>query len=433
LLPTSRLNLLASVQALPRDLRLLFLSLFLWTFGLGLYNYIWPLYLRDLQASPTDVGLVFSIGFLAAALSMIPGGILANKYELRALLIIGWVMSLPPPLMYYFARTWTDVIPGMVLFQVSAFNVPAFNAYIAGATDRTKSASNFGITWASAPLGIVFSPLVGSVLLKWISVRSIFILTFVFFSISTLVLFFMKTQPPVESDARSPRFEVPKSRREGSLLFYLAGAALAWSIASPFIPLYFQDAFSLGPSVILLLGALQSLGAAAFAIQLGRRADAKSNGGTMALGLLVSATGLIGIVLTRNLLLAFPLVFLVGSARAPSLIAYSILSTVRKGASRAGQFGFYLTIESLGFVFGSYLGGLLYTLTPISIFYTSSTLFVVLAVLAWLSFRQIAESSPSEEREFEPVVLSQDSMSHSFAGSCLLSLFPIDCIDDSLR
>ena len=246
MLSSSRLNLLASIQALPRDLRLLFLSLFLWTFGLGLYNYIWPLYLRDLQASPGDVGLVFSIGFLALALSMIPGGILANKYELKALLIIGWAMSIPPPLMYYSARTWTDVIPGIVLFQVSGFNVPAFNAYIAGAAERAKSASNFGITWASAPLGVVFSPLVGSVLLNWIPVRSIFILTFVFFSISTIVLFFMKPQPPLESDARSPRLEFPKSPREGSLLLYLAGAAFAWSVASPFIPLYFQDALSIG-------------------------------------------------------------------------------------------------------------------------------------------------------------------------------------------
>lgn len=118
----------------------------------------------------------------------------------------------------------------------------------------------------------------------------------------------------------------------------------------------------------------------------------------MALGLLLSATGLIGVLLTSNLLLAFPLVFLIGSARAPSLVAYSILSTVRKGASRAGQFGFYLTMESLGFVLGSYMGGLLYTLTPISIFYTTSTSFVALAILAWLSFRQNAESSPSKRK-----------------------------------
>ncbi len=414
MLAASRLNLLASVQGLPKDLRLLFLSLFLWTFGLGLYNYIWPLYLRDLQASPGDVGLVFSIGFLALALSMIPGGLLANKYELKALLIIGWLMSIPPPLMYYFARTWTDVIPGIVLLQVSGFNIPAFNAYIAGAAERTKSASNFGITWASAPLGIVFSPLVGSALLNWISVRDIFILTFVFFSISTIVLFLMKPQPALEKDARSPRLEFPKSRREGTLLLYLAGAALAWSVAAPFIPLYFQDALSLGPSIILLLGAVQSLGAAVFAILLGRRADARSQGGTMALGLVLSSTGLIGDLLTRNPLLSFPMVFLIGSARAPSLVGYSILSTVRKGGSRAGQFGFYLTLESLGFVVGSYLGGILYTLNPTTMFYTTPTSFIALALLAWLSFRRKAEPSPSEPSgESEAVALSQDSKSYS--------------------
>ena len=414
MLAASRLNLLASVQGLPKDLRLLFLSLFLWTFGLGLYNYIWPLYLRDLQASPGDVGLVFSIGFLALALSMIPGGLLANKYELKAILIIGWLMSIPPPLMYYFARTWTDVIPGIVLLQVSGFNIPAFNAYIAGAAERTKSASNFGITWASAPLGIVFSPLVGSALLNWISVRDIFILTFVFFSISTIVLFLMKPQPALEKDARSPRLEFPKSRREGTLLLYLAGAALAWSVAAPFIPLYFQDALSLGPSIILLLGAVQSLGAAVFAILLGRRADARSQGGTMALGLVLSSMGLIGVLLTRNPLLSFPMVFLIGSARAPSLVGYSILSTVRKGGSRAGQFGFYLTLESLGFVVGSYLGGILYTLNPTTMFYTTPTLFIALALLAWLSFRRKAEPSPSEPSgESDAIALSQDSKSYS--------------------
>ena len=242
MLSASRLNLLASIQALPRDLRLLFLSLFLWTFGLGLYNYIWPLYLRDLQASPSDVGLVFSIGFLALAVSMIPGGILANKYELKALLIIGWAMSIPPPLMYYFARTWTDVIPGIVLFQVSGFNVPAFNAYIAGAADGAKSASNLGVTWASAPLGVVFSPLVGSVLLNWIPVRSIFILTFVFFSISTIVLFLMK--PPSISSRSGACLEcsiaihtplLPRRAKHRLRSYYFSVPCSLWvPLSSPF-------------------------------------------------------------------------------------------------------------------------------------------------------------------------------------------------------
>jgi len=383
----SRLKILDSLQSLPRDLQLLFLAFFLWSFGLGLYNYIWPIYLRDLRASSSDVGLVFSIGFIALALSMIPGGILANKYELKTLIIIGWAMSIPPPLMYYFAQSWTDVIPGIILLQVSGFNVPAFNAYIAGASENTRSAANFGIVWAAAPFGAVFSPFVGSALLTWISIRGIFVLTFSFFAISTIVLVFMKRQPALEKDVKFPRLELPRSFREGMLLLYLTGAALAWSIAQPFIPLFFHDSLGLVPSIILLLGAVQSLGATVFAIFLGRRADIGSPGRNMALGLLLSSAGLTGVFLANSLTLSFPLVFLIGSARAPSLIGYSILSSVRKGASRAGQFGFYLTLEGLGFAAGSILGGVLYRQSFTNMFYVTPALFIVLALIAWFVFR----------------------------------------------
>src|SRR5215472_12561598 len=98
-------NPLGPVQRLPRDLQLLFLSFFLNSFGLGLYNYVWPLFLERLNADASQVGLVFSIGWIPVALSMIPGAILANKYELRALLIVSWAMTVPPPLLYYFANT----------------------------------------------------------------------------------------------------------------------------------------------------------------------------------------------------------------------------------------------------------------------------------------------------------------------------------------
>jgi len=110
------------------------------------------------------------------------------------------------------------VIPGVILLQVSAFNLPAFYAYIAGASDRAKRATNFGITWASFPLGLVFSPIVGSVLLNLISVRQIFLFTFVFFTVSTIILFFMKSQPPLRKNPQTPKLEVPRSRREGMLL-----------------------------------------------------------------------------------------------------------------------------------------------------------------------------------------------------------------------
>jgi len=333
---------------------------------------------------------------------MIPGGILANKYELKSLLIIGWAMGIPPPLMYYFARTWVDVIPGVILLQVSAFNLPAFYAYIAGASDREKRATNFGITWASFPLGLVFSPLVGSALVSLISVRQIFLLTFVFFTVSTFFLFFMKSQPPLPKDPQTPKLEVPRSRREGTLLLYLIGAALAYSVTIPFIPLYLKDVIQLHPSIIQLLGATQALGAAVFGIILGRRADTHGRGSAIALGLISSSVGLFGVLLTRNPFLVAPMIFLVGEARAPSPIAYSILSVNRPKASRAGQYGFYLTLENLGFVAGSFLGGLLYTLNPTIVFYITSAMFFALAVLAALVFRGRGGPATSESKS-EPV------------------------------
>ena len=412
MIAANRLNLLASVQDLPRDLQLLFLSLFLWTFGLGLYNYIWPLYLKDLDATPSDIGLVFSIGFLAVALTMIPGGILANKYELKALLIIGWAMGIPPPLMYYFARSWFDVIPGVILLQVSAFNLPAFYAYIAGASSREKRATNFGITWASFPLGLVFSPLVGSALVSLIPVRQIFLLTFIFFTVSTFFLFFMKPQPPLVRNPQTPRLEVPRSRKEGTLLLYLVGAAIAYSVTIPFIPLYLHDTVGLQPPIIQLLGAGQALGAAVFGIILGRRADAHSRGGAIALGLASSSIGLFGVLLARNPFFLAPMVFLIGGARAPSPIAYSILSTNRHDASRAGQYGFYLTLENLGFVAGSSVGGFLYTRDPTIVFYTTSALFLALAILAALGFRGRGGSAPVESKS-EPVSLGSSPTAKS--------------------
>ena len=128
----------------------------------------------------------------------------------------------------------------------------------------------------------------------------------------------------------------------------------------------------------------------------------------MATGLLFSTSGILGILLTGNPFFAFPLVFLFGGARAPSFIAYSILSNIRQGASRAGQYGFYLTIESLGFVGGSYLGGVLYTINPAIGLYTTAALFLILAIVAGLTKFQSKRNlekldSDRDGKEFKPI------------------------------
>jgi len=392
-----RLNLLSSVRILPRDLRLLFLSLFLWTFGLGIYNYVWSIYLRQLNASPEQVGLVSSIGFVAAALSMIPGGVLANKFDTKALLIVGWAMSIPPAIMFYYSATWPDVIPGLIILQLSGFNLPAMNAFIGELGDKKRIASAFGTVYSAAPMGLILSPAVGSLLLTRLNIRDLFWVTLALWIVSTVILFPLQRQPPRKEDSTAPLLELPKTRQELTILLFLTGGTVAISITSPsFLPLYLHEQLSLTSSQVQLLGAVQSLGSAVFTILLGKWASTRAEGRTIAKVLLPVAAGAIGISLAGSPFTIVPMVFLLGGARSPSPVAYSILSNSTRGGSRAGRFGIYLTFEQLGFVIGSFIGGLFYTWKPTSIFIATSLLFVLLAALSALRIRGVgASKNPS--------------------------------------
>ncbi len=393
------MGILSWSRSLPRDLRLLFFSLFLWTFGLGIYNYVWSLYLTQLSANPEQVGLVSSIGYFAAAISMIPGGILANKYDNRTLLIVGWAMSIPVPILFYFSRTWSDVIPGLIIFQLSAFNLPAMNAFIGALGDQKKMSSAFGAVYSAFPLGLVLSPAVGSLLLTRLSIRDLFWFTLALWTFSTIILFPIKRQPPKEVDSKAPLLEFPRSRQELTILAFLFGVPAALSITSPsFLPLFLHDQLHLSDPQIQLLGTVQSLGSAIFAILLGRWAVTRNPGSTIAKVLLLVATGSVGIALAGSPLLVLPMVFLLGGARAPSYVAYSLLSNMRHGKSRAGQFGFYLTFEQLGFLVGSFIGGFLYSSNHVSVLFTTSLLFILLATLAGFRIRRVAATDPRDRR-----------------------------------
>ncbi len=382
-------KLLGSVQSLPQDLRLLFLALFLWTFGLGVYNFVWPLYLTQLNANPEQVGLVTSIGAVSAAASMIPGGILASKYDAKILLILGWAGSIPCPVLFYYAGIWPDVIPGIVLLQVTAFNIPAMNLFIAELGDKTKRSSAFGIVYSAAPMGLIVSPALGGLLLNWVSIRELFWVTLAFWTVSTLMLLPVKPQPPHGIDSNARLLELPKSSLEIAILLLLFGGTAALSITSPsYLPLFLQGHYGLTASQINLLGSFQALGSAVFTILLGRWAATRNEGSTIAKQLMLVSAGMVGVLVAGSPFLLAPLVFLVGGARAPSPVAYSILSRVRKGKSRTGQFGFYLTFEQLGFFVGALIGGFLYSRSPESVFITTAILLLLFAALSGLRIRR---------------------------------------------
>jgi predicted MFS family arabinose efflux permease len=268
------------------------------------------------------------------------------------------------------------------------------NAFIGQLGDQRRMSSAFGAVYSAFPLGLILSPALGSLLLTWLSIRDLFWVTLVLWAASTIILFPIKRQPPREVDSKAPLFELPRSSQELAILLFLFGVPTALSITSPsFLPLFLQDELHLTPAQIQLLGAVQSLGAAISAILLGRWAATRNPGSMIAKELLLVAGGAIGIVLAGSPLLIVPMVFLLGGARAPSYVSYSLLSSMRHGKSRAGQFGFYLTFEQLGFVAGSFIGGFLYASNHTNVLVTTALLFVLLAGLAAFGLRRVPAAS----------------------------------------
>ena len=96
---------------LNRDLKLIVLSNLMGAVGEGLYFYIWSLYILELKADPIYLGALISILYFISAITPIPGGFLADKYDRKKVVIFAWMMWATTPLLYSMATDWTQILP----------------------------------------------------------------------------------------------------------------------------------------------------------------------------------------------------------------------------------------------------------------------------------------------------------------------------------
>jgi len=149
-------NYVLPAGTLSRDLKLIFASNFIGAFGDGLYAYILPLYIRSLEASSADVGSLFSIFILSTALTIIPGGFLADRFDRKKVMILGWVIWVPLPLIFSIATHWTQLFPVMGLYGFF-ISGPATSAYVVTFARKDRVTLTYTMMSASWWLGYLFS------------------------------------------------------------------------------------------------------------------------------------------------------------------------------------------------------------------------------------------------------------------------------------
>lgn len=80
-------------QKLGRDFWIFFMAAFFFDFGFSVYHFLFNLFLLDFHFNERSIGIIGSAGIIGGLLGTLPVGMLAKKYGVRPLLLVGFTAS----------------------------------------------------------------------------------------------------------------------------------------------------------------------------------------------------------------------------------------------------------------------------------------------------------------------------------------------------
>lgn len=374
------------LHTLDRDLKILFVSNLFASFGDGLTIYLLPLFIRNLNATPENVGFLYSVLMVASATTIIPGGFLADRFDLKKIMIIGWAVWVPVPILFAFATDWTQLIPAMFFYGV-LFSGPASSAYIVGRAREDKMASTFSTLAAAWGLGYMFAPTVAGYLTGNAGVQWVFILTAFFYFVTTVMLTLISSQHTKRRELDKATPTAKKTglfrRRKIVYLSVLFGSVMfLLSLVFPLVPQFLTDVYGYDVAYIGVLGSFTYFGGAVFSIVLGKLGDkyGKTAPISVAMALVALALGIfISVDEPFVLMLAS---FLRGASFPMWAFIGATVGAVAPPNSRASWISVVQTVAQTVSILAPYVGGVLYAVTPTTPFIIAVGVSLTLVVLA---------------------------------------------------
>lgn len=353
-------------EALNRDLKLVFLSNMVGSFGDGLYSYVLPIYMRDaLGANSVDIGFLYAILTLTAALTPIPGGILADRYDRKKVMILSWILWLPAPLLFSVATHWSMLFPAMI-FYGCFFSGPSTTAYVASSARKDRMNLTFTIISSSWWVGYIFSPTIGGYLATTIGMRTVFYIAATFYLTATTILAFIRSQKPTTDkriDIRDDH-KAPNRREIIAWAVFFASIMFLNVLMRPFIPTFLGDVYRLDTFLIGVLGSLTFAGSALLGVVIGRVGDKFGNKVAVVICLALTTASLMLLQLTSSFLLLVPVLFMIGATYTPWPLMNATISSLSPEKLRGRWVALSQTASMSAAFVAPYIGGSLYAVSP---------------------------------------------------------------------
>ena len=221
-----------------------------------------PLYAHGLGANRFEVGALFSVATLAAALLSMPSGVLIDRFGTRTLLAVSIIIAAGSQLAM--AAT-TSVAPLFVWQIVGGLGVGAQQAALFSAITALVPSGRLGraMGWLtfSMQAGFFIGPSVAGIALQWIDLRTDI-------GVTTVLLIFAIPGAMVASSApqssqrlafMKPLRALVSQRSFAPVVIGLVAATMAWGTVGAFLPIFAKESLGLASSQIGLLLAVQAI------------------------------------------------------------------------------------------------------------------------------------------------------------------------------
>jgi MFS family permease len=373
-------------KVLNKDLKLIFTSNFIGSFGDGLYAYLLPYYMKEtLKANPVEIGILYALTSLTAAITLLLAGMLADTYDRKKIMIAGWLAWVPAPIIFSLANDWVQMLPGMILWGVW-LGGPTSTAYIVTTADKSRLTLTFTVISSSWSLGYIFSPAIGGYMAGKIGMQTVFYTSFILYAIAGIVLAFMRSQHAPASQQKTSAgpstIELLKDRKLIGMSAFFASIMFVMMMFRPLVPQFLADAYHYGDFEIGVLGSIAFFGSAVLGIILGRAGDKWGKKYALAASMTSCSLSLIIMLLTGNLYILALAFFLAGA----SYITWSLMSAIigpqAPESIRARWISIPQTISMFASIVAPYIGGVVYEFSPYYPFLVAIGASILLAIIA---------------------------------------------------
>jgi len=374
-LTNKRIKTLLSSIEINRDLRLLCFSGFICCFGDGLFFFLLPVYLNQLNASPTDVGMLYAVYNLSWVLTLMLGGFLADHFDQKKIMILSLLLWIPMPLALATATNWNQLWIPMVLYG-AYLGSSSTCAYILRAAPSTRTMQSFGLWSASLALGYIFSPALGGFIASTIGKQTVFLMTAGFYAASVIPLAFINKSPradPKKSQkvSKFPPTEFTHYRKPAVLALFSSMIAFAVFLVSPLISQFTHDFYHQSILNLGVFGTATSFGWFFFSLTLGRMGDKHSKMTAVLSSTVICSFSFLLIALINN----FPLLCIASFLSGTSSCLIGFAPALIGSAASEGHVGQWVSIGQTGIAVASFgapiIGGVLYEVSPYLAFFTA--------------------------------------------------------------